>query len=44
VGQEPVAPKKMARAVALDLMHAVYAHHGWKLSEGESMTARVNAL
>lgn len=44
VGQEPVAPKKMARTVALDLMHAVYEHHGWKRAEGESMTARVNAL
>ncbi|MCI1050020.1 hypothetical protein MOQ50_11050 [Stenotrophomonas maltophilia] len=41
---EPVAPKKMARAVALDLMHAVYEHHGWKRAEGESMTARVHAL
>lgn len=44
VGQEPVAPKKMARAVALDLIHAVYEHHGWKRAEGESMTARVHAL
>lgn len=44
VAQEPVAPKKMARAVALDLMHAVYEHHGWKRAEGESMTARVNSL
>lgn len=44
VGQESVAPKKMARAVALDLMHAVYEHHGWKRAEGESMTARVHAL
>jgi len=44
VGQEPVAPKKMARAVALDLMHAVYEHHGWNRAEGESMTARVHAL
>ncbi|MBK0011100.1 hypothetical protein [Stenotrophomonas sp. S41] len=44
VGQEPVAPKKMARAVALDLMHAVYEHHGWKRAEGESMTARVHGL
>ncbi|WP_414498627.1 hypothetical protein [Stenotrophomonas maltophilia] len=44
VGQEPVAPKKMARAVALDLMQAVYEHHGWKRAEGESMTARVHAI
>ncbi|MEN1996859.1 hypothetical protein [Stenotrophomonas bentonitica] len=42
--QEPVAPKKMERAVALDLLHAVYKHHGWKRAEGESMTARVHEI
>ncbi len=42
--QEAVAPKKMERAVALDLLHSVYKHHGWKRSEGESMTARVHAM
>lgn len=41
---EPVAPKKIERAVALDLLHAVYKHHGWKRAEGESMTARVHAV
>lgn len=44
VGQETVAPKKMERAVALDLLHAVYKRHGWKRAEGESMTARVHAI
>ena len=42
--QVPVAPKKMERAVALDLLHAVYKHHGWKRAEGESMAARVHAI
>jgi hypothetical protein len=35
--------RRIERAVALDLLHAVYKAEGWKRVEGESMAKRVNA-
>ncbi|MCC8799094.1 hypothetical protein [Xanthomonas euvesicatoria] len=40
----PVRPRPIARATALDLLQAIYRHHGWRRAEGESMVARVQAL
>lgn len=40
----PVAPRFMARPTALELLQAVYQHHGWRREEGESMVRRVHEL
>ncbi|MDH0740924.1 hypothetical protein [Stenotrophomonas maltophilia] len=40
----PVRPRPIARATALELLQAIYQHHGWRRAEGESMVARVQAL
>jgi hypothetical protein len=36
-----VKRKQIKRAVAIDLIHAVYKAEGWKRREGESAVARV---
>jgi hypothetical protein len=40
----PVKPRTIARPTALELLQAVYRHHGWSRQEGESMVSRVHAL
>jgi len=40
----PVAPRFIARPTALELLQAVYQHHGWRREEGESMVRRVHEL
>ncbi|UXF74612.1 hypothetical protein K7574_21195 (plasmid) [Stenotrophomonas maltophilia] len=39
-----VATRTIARSTALQLLHAVYRHHGWCRAGGESMVGRVHAL
>lgn len=41
---ETVKPRIIKRQTMVELLGAVYEHHGWKRAEGESRATRVQAL
>lgn len=40
VNSKPVTPKRITRATLVELLDAIYTHHGWRRAPGESMSAR----